>query len=90
MDKIIEGKSDINPYGTTNEAEFFSVVSEYFFQRPKLLEKNHPELYELLAKVFNQDMAAKTLIKRKSEIGRNDPCFCGSGEKYKNCCGKDL
>ena len=23
------------------------------------------------------------------EIGRNDPCPCGSGKKYKNCCGKD-
>ena len=24
----------------------------------------------------------------KSKIGRNDPCTCGSGKKYKNCCGK--
>ena len=24
----------------------------------------------------------------KSEIGRNDPCLCGSGKKYKHCCGK--
>jgi preprotein translocase subunit SecA len=24
----------------------------------------------------------------KSEIGRNDPCPCGSGKKYKHCCGK--
>jgi preprotein translocase subunit SecA len=24
----------------------------------------------------------------KQEIGRNDPCPCGSGKKYKNCCGK--
>ena len=24
----------------------------------------------------------------KSKIGRNDPCICGSGKKYKNCCGK--
>jgi preprotein translocase subunit SecA len=26
--------------------------------------------------------------KAKQEIGRNDPCPCGSGIKYKNCCGK--
>ena len=25
----------------------------------------------------------------KEEVGRNDPCPCGSGKKYKNCCGKD-
>ena len=24
----------------------------------------------------------------KSKVGRNDPCPCGSGKKYKNCCGK--
>lgn len=24
--------------------------------------------------------------KEKEKIGRNDPCFCGSGEKYKKCC----
>ena len=25
--------------------------------------------------------------KQKSKIGRNDPCYCGSGKKYKKCCG---
>ncbi|WP_304683174.1 SEC-C metal-binding domain-containing protein, partial [uncultured Clostridium sp.] len=23
------------------------------------------------------------------KVGRNDPCPCGSGKKYKNCCGKN-
>jgi preprotein translocase subunit SecA len=27
---------------------------------------------------------------RKKKIGRNDPCPCGSGKKYKNCCGRNL
>ena len=27
--------------------------------------------------------------KKKPKIGRNDPCTCGSGKKYKNCCGKN-
>jgi len=26
----------------------------------------------------------------KKKIGRNDPCPCGSGKKYKKCCGKGL
>jgi len=26
---------------------------------------------------------------KSSKIGRNDPCSCGSGKKYKNCCGKE-
>lgn len=29
------------------------------------------------------------LLKRIKEIGRNDPCYCGSGIKYKNCHGKN-
>ncbi len=34
---------------------------------------------------------SKTVIKTaKQKIGRNDPCPCGSGKKYKKCCGKDL
>lgn len=90
MDRIYEGKSDINPYGGTNRAEFFSVVSEYFFERPKLLEEKHPELYALLEKIFNQNMAKRGLNRKKSVIviGRNDPCVCNSGEKFKHCCGK--
>lgn len=27
-------------------------------------------------------------IHKSAEIGRNDPCPCGSGKKYKKCCGK--
>ena len=26
-------------------------------------------------------------IKKAEKVGRNDPCPCGSGKKYKNCCG---
>lgn len=26
---------------------------------------------------------------KDAEIGRNDPCPCGSGKKYKKCCGKN-
>ena len=56
IDAILLNKSDINPYGATNKAEFFAVSSEYFFERPKLLAKKHPELYKLLAMVFHNDM----------------------------------
>lgn len=88
IDEIFENKSDINPYGGTNRGEFFSVVSEYFFERPKLLAKKHPELYALLEHIFNQDMASKSLSKKKVQIGRNSPCPCNSGIKFKKCCGR--
>jgi len=32
------------------------------------------------------EMGLPSLTYRKSEIGRNDPCPCGSGKKYKKCC----
>jgi Mlc titration factor MtfA (ptsG expression regulator) len=55
--KILADDSDINPYGTTNEAEFFAVVAEYFFERPDLLQEKHPELYQLLTTIFRQQPA---------------------------------
>ena len=32
--------------------------------------------------------ASKTVVRNSPKIGRNDPCPCGSGLKYKKCCGK--
>jgi hypothetical protein len=87
LEEIYNGKSDINPYGGTNRAEFFSVTSEYFFERPKLLKKKHPELYHLLKKIFKQDLSTKDLSKPVESPSRNSKCPCESGEKYKNCCG---
>lgn len=54
INQIIEEGSDINPYGATNQAEFFAVVSEYFFERPDLLQSKHPELYRMLTTIFQQ------------------------------------
>lgn len=55
IEHIDDGKSDINPYGATSKVEFFAVASEYFFERPKLLKRKHPELYKKLSLFFNQD-----------------------------------
>ena len=35
------------------------------------------------------DGAGHVQAKKKDKVGRNDPCPCGSGKKYKNCCGKN-
>ena len=29
----------------------------------------------------------KTVVRKKAKVGRNDPCSCGSGKKYKKCHG---
>ena len=31
----------------------------------------------------------RTVVNQGPKVGRNDPCPCGSGKKYKNCCGKN-
>ncbi|MFC5408519.1 zinc-dependent peptidase [Larkinella bovis] len=51
---IQANRSDIDPYAMTNEAEFFAVVSEYFFKRPDLLQEKHPELFARLEEIFQQ------------------------------------
>jgi preprotein translocase subunit SecA len=28
-------------------------------------------------------------VTKKEKVGRNDPCPCGSGKKYKKCCGRN-
>jgi Mlc titration factor MtfA (ptsG expression regulator) len=92
MEEIRRGQSDINPYGLTNEAEFFAVATEYFFERPGVMERKHPELYAMLSKVFNQSFGerasimAKEIKRGRLRFGRNSPCPCGSGKKYKKCC----
>jgi MtfA peptidase len=87
-EEMQKGDKDINPYGGTHEREFFAVAGEYFFERPHLLRENHPELYLLLSRAFNQDTAGLLKVSRlpKAEIERNDPCPCGSGLKFKKCC----
>jgi Mlc titration factor MtfA (ptsG expression regulator) len=94
MEEMQRGDSDINPYGLTNEAEFFAVTTEYFFERPGVMERKHPELYSMLSRVFSQNpaeraaMLARELKRGRPRFGRNSPCPCGSGVKYKKCCLK--
>ena len=60
--EILADKSDINPYGATSKAEFFAVVSEYFFEQPQLLQSRHPELYGLLEQIFGKKKRIPTKI----------------------------
>ncbi len=45
----------LGAYASTNEAEFFAVVTERFFESPKSLKKHFPELYNELKKFYNID-----------------------------------
>jgi preprotein translocase subunit SecA len=58
--------------------------AEWLYTLPEwdalLTEERRKELYK-------EQKSSTTIVKPK-KIGRNDPCPCGSGKKYKQCCGK--
>lgn len=83
MEKIHNKKSNIRQYGGTNQMEFFAVSTEYFFERPDMLCKKHPEVYEALKSFYQQDVAA---LEKEIQPRKKGPCPCGSGKRYKRCC----
>jgi MtfA peptidase len=52
-------KSLLDDYAITNEAEYFAVASEVFFEKPKALAKQLPAVYRSLADFFKLDLAAR-------------------------------
>lgn len=48
-------RGSINPYGATSPAEFFAVLSEYFFTAPRHLVDDCPEVYQQLKQFYRQD-----------------------------------
>ena len=47
-----------------------------------LTEERRKELYK-------EERNSGTVKRSEKKIGRNDPCPCGSGKKYKQCCGRN-
>ena len=54
--------------------ERMGLLNEIPFQLAKLYRRRHPQ-------------HGRTMRRDASKIGRNDPCSCGSGKKFKKCCG---
>jgi Mlc titration factor MtfA (ptsG expression regulator) len=52
-----DGTTFLDKYGAANPAEFFAVATEYFFEKPKQLQRLHSELYEELKRFYQQDPA---------------------------------
>lgn len=83
MDEDTEVKLAIDP-----EKLYYNMVeakATWLYGLPEwdsiLTEERRKELYK-------QQKASGTIRKGK-KIGRNDPCPCGSGKKYKHCCGRN-
>lgn len=48
-------RTKIDDYAAESDAEFFAVLSEYFFEKPRVLRKEYPETYEILALFYKRD-----------------------------------
>jgi len=53
-------------------------------RRPEVLPERKKRSMNLS---HGDDSAIATFKRKEKKIGRNDPCPCGSGKKYKKCCG---
>lgn len=60
--------------------------AEWLYELPQwdnlLTEERRKELYK-------EERNSGTVKRAEKKIGRNDPCPCGSGKKYKQCCGRN-
>jgi len=55
-ENVSHHKKDVmDAYGATNPAEFFAVATETFFEKPKQLKQNHPDLYDELKWYYKLD-----------------------------------
>jgi Mlc titration factor MtfA (ptsG expression regulator) len=57
--------SSINPYAAESDGEFFAVMSENFFERPRRVRSEYPDVYRLFVEFYRQDPASRTSAQRR-------------------------
>ncbi len=58
--------------------------AEYLYNLPQWEGIFSAEKRKEIQKKYRESV----MVRNENKIGRNDPCPCGSGKKYKKCCGK--
>jgi preprotein translocase subunit SecA len=69
--------------GDSSLAQNFATAGSASVTRPGMVVDTSAEAYEAAQQATRTVVAPRSVTK----IGRNDPCPCGSGKKYKKCCG---
>lgn len=98
LDGINDSLKEANPIETMEEDTVVSLAFDKEKLYKNMVAAKADWLYELpqwkdiyseeeLKKLYKEQKESTTIRKEK-KIGRNDPCPCGSGKKYKKCCGK--
>lgn len=94
INSSIEKEMDLDSIDESSEIDITAISEKLYFN---MLEADAEHLYTLpeWEDVLNEDernqieteyRRSRTVVKEKLP-GRNDPCPCGSGKKYKKCCG---
>jgi uncharacterized protein len=68
--------------------KFFNHVDPYMKTMASLLKSQRPPV--LIMKMLKNEDDRQTSEQQWANVGRNDPCPCGSGMKFKRCCGKQV
>ena len=97
INESIETKQELEGFDEESEIELKIVPETLFYN---MLKADADYLYGLeqwmdilgedkIREIVKEDKASKTVRRAAPKIGRNDPCPCGSGKKYKHCCGRN-
>lgn len=74
----------VGSVGDNNTSKAIKQVLVYADAMEQLLDKGIPELVGLTPSAWPPVLQYRRGIPK---VGRNSPCTCGSGKKYKRCCG---
>lgn len=69
MELIVNGGSDFDSYALKDRSEFFAVAGEYFFEKPQRMKEKHPSLYNIMCRMFRQDLASAVLGETRKSLG---------------------
>jgi preprotein translocase subunit SecA len=97
-DPLIEYKREAYILFNDFMDNLFKQFSEKFLSSFEQMEIKRKEIKrmetikETISSISDEEkeVKSKPVVNQTKKIGRNDPCFCGSGKKYKNCHGKGL
>lgn len=67
--------------------QVFSLIENINVENAQNLQKEEPKTQQTLITNHNESSLSADMKKEKDVVGRNDPCPCGSGKKYKKCHG---
>ena len=96
VNESITKPNDLENMDEESEVEVGIIPEKLFFN---MLKADADYLYSLeqwetvlgeekMVEIAKEYKQSKTVRRATPKIGRNDPCPCGSGKKYKHCCGR--